>query len=93
MQLPYYIDELECSELSLGETPPKIHRASKPIMNERGLWVDLDVTYEGLVTLVLSTKLNLMKLKKMNADTMDSSDPCQSNPKVTPLYSNYILYK
>ncbi|XP_026474776.1 testis-expressed protein 2-like [Ctenocephalides felis] len=93
IKLPYYIDELECSELSLGETPPKIHRASKPVMNERGLWVDLDVTYEGLVTLVLSTKLNLMKLKKINAaDTVDTNDPCQSskfqNQKASAIYNS-----
>lgn len=64
IKLPYFIEELSVTELTLGQTPPLLHKAGKPNLDERGLWVDLDVSYEGLVVLILRTKLNLMKLKE-----------------------------
>lgn len=45
------------------------HRASHPVVDERGLWVDLDITYEGTICFTLETKLNLMKLKEMGSET------------------------
>lgn len=47
---------------------PLAHRASRPKLDERGLWVDLDVTYEGTICLTLETKLNLMKVKQMGEE-------------------------
>lgn len=41
-----------------------INGTTKPFMNHRGLWADLDITYEGLIVVILQTKLNLMKLKE-----------------------------
>ncbi|CAG2056967.1 unnamed protein product [Timema podura] len=62
--LPYFVEELLVTDLELGDAVPMIHRVSSPLLDERGLWVDLDVTYEGSVCLTLETKLNLMKLKE-----------------------------
>ncbi|XP_063917342.1 testis-expressed protein 2 isoform X3 [Zophobas morio] len=64
IKLPYFIEGLVVTELNLGQMPPLIHRATKPMMDDRGLWIDLDITYDGLVVLILQTKLNLMKLKQ-----------------------------
>lgn len=63
IKLPYFIEEITITELNLGKTPVFILNNEKPVLDERGLWVDLDVNYEGLVVLTLQTKLNLMKLK------------------------------
>lgn len=67
-QLPYFIEDLIITELDLGHSVPLAHRASHPVLNERGLWVDLDVTYEGTVCFTLETKLNLMKVKQMGGE-------------------------
>lgn len=67
IKLPYFIEELLVTELSLGKSSPMIHKAGKPILDEKGLWVDADLTYEGLIILTLQTKLNLMKLKNPQA--------------------------
>nr|CAD7574492.1 unnamed protein product [Timema californicum] len=64
IKLPYFVEELLVTDLELGDAVPMIHRVSSPLLDERGLWVDLDVTYEGSVCLTLETKLNLMKLKE-----------------------------
>ncbi|XP_056641762.1 testis-expressed protein 2 isoform X3 [Diorhabda sublineata] len=67
IKLPYFIEELLIPELSLGKTSPIIKRTGKPVMDERGIWIDLDIIYEGLVVLILQTKLNLMRLKNPQA--------------------------
>ncbi|CAG9826944.1 unnamed protein product [Diabrotica balteata] len=67
IKLPYFIEELLVPELSLGKTSPVIRRTSKPVMDERGLWIDLDIIYDGLIVLALQTKLNLMRLKNPQA--------------------------
>lgn len=68
IKLPYFIEELLLTELQLGQTVPIIHKATKPILDDKGLWFDLNITYDGLVVLILQTKLNLMKLKQPHSD-------------------------
>lgn len=63
IKLPYFIEDLQVTELSLGKTPPIINKVETPVVDERGLWIDLGISYEGSVYLILQTKLNLMKLK------------------------------
>jgi len=63
IKLPYFIEEILITELSLGKTPPFILKTEKPVFDDRGLWVDLDISYEGSIVLTLQTKVNLMKLK------------------------------
>lgn len=68
IKLPYFIEELIITQLSVGNTSPIIHEASLPVLDSRGLWVDFEMTYEGSFVLILQTKLNLMKLKHQNLD-------------------------
>lgn len=67
IKLPYFIEEITIAELELGAASPRINRLHRPTMDERGLWLDLDLTYEGLVRMSLVTKLNLMKIKQAGA--------------------------
>ncbi|XP_063234563.1 testis-expressed protein 2 isoform X2 [Bacillus rossius redtenbacheri] len=64
IKLPYFMEELAVTEMEVGSSVPMIHRASCPSLDERGLWIDLDVTYNGSFCLTLETKLNLIKLKE-----------------------------
>lgn len=68
IKLPYFIEELIITELSVGNTSPFIHEAGLPVLDQRGLWVDMEMTYEGSFVLILQTKLNLMKLKHPHAE-------------------------
>lgn len=68
IKLPYFIDELNLTELTLGTTSPILHQAGAPVIDQRGLWIDIDMTYEGLIVLILQTNLNLMKLKQQRND-------------------------
>lgn len=63
--LPYYIEELQITEIDLGKHLPVISDVSqKPRVDERGVWVEMNFEYHGTVHMTLATKLNLMKLKK-----------------------------
>ncbi|KAF5288346.1 hypothetical protein FQR65_LT12081 [Abscondita terminalis] len=63
IKLPQFVEQLSVSELCLGNSPPLIQAVRDPKVDHRGLWVDIDLHYEGNVSLKLQTKLNLMKLK------------------------------
>jgi len=48
----------------LGSEIPVIRRTSKPYLDDHGLWLDVDIAYNGGFHMSLETKVNLMKLKK-----------------------------
>ncbi|KAK6643075.1 hypothetical protein RUM43_004578 [Polyplax serrata] len=64
IRLPYYIEEIEVIEMDLGKTGPTFHRVSQPYIDERGLWFDMDTTFDGMIKLTIQTHLNLIKLQK-----------------------------
>ena len=55
---------LVITALKFGSKTPQIHSASFPKLDARGVWVDLQLSYEGCVTMTLATQLNLMYLKE-----------------------------
>ncbi|NWV68994.1 TEX2 protein, partial [Malurus elegans] len=64
IKLPYFMNELALTELDMGTSIPSVLSASNPTMDERGLWVDMEVTYSGSLQMTLETKMNLSKLGK-----------------------------
>ncbi|XP_075575130.1 testis-expressed protein 2 [Pelecanus crispus] len=67
IKLPYFMNELALTELDMGTSIPSVLRASNPTVNDRGLWVDMEVTYSGSLQMTLETKMNLCKLGKESA--------------------------
>lgn len=67
IKLPYFMESLVVSELVIGLGAPIIHNSTKPVSNENGLWFDLEISYEGSITMTIETKLNLMKLKRTDS--------------------------
>uniref|UniRef100_A0A914GVW9 SMP-LTD domain-containing protein n=1 Tax=Globodera rostochiensis TaxID=31243 RepID=A0A914GVW9_GLORO len=66
IHLPYFIETLELSTLDLGTTTPQIVKVYNPTVNEWGIWCDFEVKYDGMIRLVLETRVNLMKLKSVS---------------------------
>lgn len=60
------MEDVHVAEIFLGDTPPIIHQISQPLLDERGIWIDADITYEGLMHMTITTKMNLMRLKKQD---------------------------
>ncbi|XP_075162375.1 uncharacterized protein LOC142235042 isoform X2 [Haematobia irritans] len=64
IKLPSFMEDVIIKNIDLGDKPPLLHRVSQPLLDERGLWLDMDVTYEGLCQITVTTKLNLLRLKR-----------------------------
>lgn len=64
IRLPYFMNELTLTELDMGSATPRILRASKPTIDYRGLWFDLEISYSGSFLMTLETKMNLIRLGK-----------------------------
>ncbi|XP_076292499.1 uncharacterized protein LOC143214869 isoform X2 [Lasioglossum baleicum] len=73
IKLPYFMECLLVSEVAIGQGSPIIRNATKPMTNERGLWIDFDITYKGSLTMTVETKLNLMKLTRTGTISGGSS--------------------
>ncbi|XP_033935120.1 testis-expressed protein 2-like [Pseudochaenichthys georgianus] len=64
IRLPYFMNELTLTELDMGSATPRILGASKPSIDYRGLWFDLEMSYSGSFLMTLETKMNLIRLGK-----------------------------
>uniref|UniRef100_A0A3P9MAV9 Testis-expressed protein 2 n=1 Tax=Oryzias latipes TaxID=8090 RepID=A0A3P9MAV9_ORYLA len=64
IRLPYFMNELTLTELDMGSATPRIHAASAPYCDYRGLWFDLEVSYSGSFLMTLETKMILNRLGK-----------------------------
>ncbi|XP_073414520.1 testis-expressed protein 2-like [Dendrobates tinctorius] len=83
IKLPNFMDELTLTGLDMGTSLPQILTISTPSMNDRGLWMDMDVTYSGSLQVTLETKMNLSKLgKEAAADEGGSYDHRRHRAKI-----------
>uniref|UniRef100_A0A4W3JSF2 Testis expressed 2, like n=1 Tax=Callorhinchus milii TaxID=7868 RepID=A0A4W3JSF2_CALMI len=64
IRLPYFMNELTLTELDMGTLMPVIISTSSPSVNQKGLWMDLEIAYNGALQMTLETKMNLCKLGK-----------------------------
>uniref|UniRef100_A0A3P8UFV7 Testis-expressed protein 2-like n=1 Tax=Cynoglossus semilaevis TaxID=244447 RepID=A0A3P8UFV7_CYNSE len=72
IRLPYFMNDLTLTELDMGNSMPHITAASKPVLNHRGLWVELQLVYTGALQMTLETKFNLAKLGKEGSQETES---------------------
>ncbi|XP_068673944.1 testis-expressed protein 2-like [Montipora foliosa] len=59
MRKPSFIRDITISDLDLGQSLPVITKAHPPVVDKRGTWVDLDVTYSGGLIFTLKGHLNV----------------------------------
>ncbi|XP_028413204.1 testis-expressed protein 2-like [Dendronephthya gigantea] len=68
MKLPLFIRYLKVTDMKLGNALPKIQRAHNLHQDNRGIWVDLEVDYEGGIMLTIETMINLEYYLKQLTD-------------------------
>ncbi|CAL8272413.1 unnamed protein product [Lota lota] len=82
IRLPYFMNELTLADLDMGTCLPEVLSTSKPSLDQRGLWLELDVAYMGGLQMTLETKMNLCKLGKEGwAETNRVPETCQEGSK------------
>ncbi|EFN83391.1 testis-expressed protein 2 isoform X2 [Harpegnathos saltator] len=89
IKLPYFMESLLVSEMVIGQDAPMIHNVTKPTLDERGLWLDLNITYKGYLTMTVETKLNLMKLTRANSVSGDVLGE-KSVPTRSPMFDSDV---
>ncbi|KAM3592666.1 uncharacterized protein V6R79_023080 [Siganus canaliculatus] len=86
IRLPYFMNELTLTELDMGSSMPQITSTSRPEVNQRGLWVELQLLYTGALQMTLQTKFNLSKLGKEGSQDTDCTTDTGS-PRCRPIFS------
>lgn len=86
VQVPHFIDKLSVTGIELGSSVPSVCRVNPPFVDDRGLWVDLDITYSGGFCISMATKCNLMKLKQSAASTNDIPDVAAKEKRYTLMF-------
>jgi hypothetical protein len=85
IKLPYFIQTLTLKDVHLGHSVPKfLSVPSNPVLNEKGLWVDMELDYQGCFTMTLETKLDLMRLKDSKASERELK-PMNLSPSFSTL--------
>ncbi|XP_014914317.1 testis-expressed sequence 2 protein isoform X2 [Poecilia latipinna] len=87
IRLPYFMNELTLTELDMGCSMPHIMAASRPEVNHRGLWVQLQLVYTGNLQMTLQTKFNLSKLGRESREETAQSGPEAGGPSCRPVLS------
>lgn len=83
------MEEVIIAQVNLGDTPPLVHRVSTPLIDERGTWIDADVTYEGLMHMTITTKLNLLRLKRQhNHHSATTTTPTTTATTTAPTHQS-----
>ncbi|XP_070783323.1 testis-expressed protein 2 [Enoplosus armatus] len=86
IRLPYFMNELTLTEMDMGCSMPQITTTSRPEVNHRGLWVELQLVYTGALQMTLQTKFNLSKLGKEGGQDTDCATETGS-PRSRPIFS------
>ncbi|RMZ94273.1 testis-expressed sequence 2 isoform X1 [Brachionus plicatilis] len=83
IRMPHFMESLLVTGVDLGSVVPLIKQVSEPWYDDKGLWVHLDIDYNGSIQMSLATKLNLMKLRSDDSDAKRESRPNrQHNPAI-----------
>jgi len=69
IKLPFFINTIILKDVNLGTSMPKfLSVANNPVIDEKGIWIDFDLDYQGSqFSMKLETKIDLMKLKETKA--------------------------
>ncbi|XP_012214701.1 testis-expressed protein 2 [Linepithema humile] len=89
IKLPYFMESLLVTEVAIGQDAPMVHKITKPTLDQRGLWFDLNITYKGCLTMTVETKLNLMKLTRASSVSGDIIAE-KSVPTRSPIFDSDV---
>ncbi|XP_055079703.1 testis-expressed protein 2-like [Periophthalmus magnuspinnatus] len=88
IKLPYFMNELKLADLDMGTCLPQVISTSKPSLDRRGLWLQMEVMYTGCLHMTLETKMNLCKLGKddeIQTESLQESLQFGSKPRLSIL--------
>ena len=88
IKTPSFMETLKVTEVNMGMDMPVIKRPFKlPRLNQQGMWIYLEVEYNGSFTMTIETKLKLEPKgigEVLHFNTSDSSPPLSHSPSPSP---------
>ena len=88
IKTPSFMETLKVTEVNMGMDMPVIKRPYKlPRLNQQGMWIYLEVEYNGSFTMTIETKLKLEPKgigEVLHFTTSDSSPPLSHSPSPSP---------
>ncbi|GBM35670.1 Testis-expressed protein 2 [Araneus ventricosus] len=79
LEMPSFVETLEVTDVFMGTCIPQLHSVSNVVVDEFGIWLDFDFTYNGSFQMTLQTKLKMPKKHQMQSDEQtDNSEMKQS---------------
>merc|ERR1739838_373446 len=81
IKLPYFIGKLNLLEMNLGSSTPLVHQVSLPRIDEKGIWVEAEVTYNGSFQMTLETfaYLNRLGNQDSSVESGNEDNDCSSS--------------
>ena len=84
IKTPSFMEPLKVTEVHMGMDVPVINRPFKlPMLDHRGIWVYLDVSYRGTFTMTIETKLKL-EGKRISDILHFNAASSESSPSISP---------
>jgi len=87
IKLPYFIGKLNLLEMNLGSSTPLVHQISLPRIDEKGIWVEAEVTYNGSFQMTLETfaYLNRLGNQDSSVESGNEDNDCSSSSKLNAI--------
>lgn len=68
------MEPIKLREIEFSDSVPAIEWTHGVKMNADGIWTEVEVSYQGTMTMTVDTKINLIKLKALAAKNQLPSD-------------------
>ncbi|CAL1282431.1 unnamed protein product [Larinioides sclopetarius] len=68
LEMPSFVETLEVTDVFMGTCIPQLHSVSNVVVDEFGIWLDFDFTYNGSFQMTLQTKLKMPKKHQIQSD-------------------------
>ncbi|XP_052125698.1 uncharacterized protein LOC113211797 [Frankliniella occidentalis] len=80
VRVPAYMERPVVSAVRCRHAAVKVLRAGRPRLDAQGLWVDLDVSYRGVMQLVVTSRLNLTSQQQQQQQAQQAKPPPSTAP-------------
>uniref|UniRef100_A0A914PJN4 SMP-LTD domain-containing protein n=1 Tax=Panagrolaimus davidi TaxID=227884 RepID=A0A914PJN4_9BILA len=70
LHLPHFMDELLLTNIDMGTAVPKVTKIYSPSVDEWGIWLDVEILYEGSMKMTMETHCDLMKIQSTPDPTL-----------------------
>ncbi|BES98417.1 Testis expressed 2 [Nesidiocoris tenuis] len=65
IRVPTFMEPITLSKIQFADTVPAIEWTHNVNLNDDGIWTEVEISYQGTMTMTVDTKINVIKLKEL----------------------------